>query len=71
MKTYQLSILNGQDSDKVMNVLSGLVIAGMIEIKENVESAAAPSYDQMEEMIDESELAPYYSEQEVRNILHL
>ena len=76
MKTFQLTVLTEKDADKVMYVLSGLVIAGMISVIENVEIGAAPTgapptYDQVEEMIDESELSPYYSEQEVKNILHL
>ena len=81
MKTFQLTVLTEKDADKVMYVLSGLVIAGMISVVENVEigatsngaapTGAAPTYDQVEEMIDESELSPYYSEQEVKNILHL
>jgi len=76
MKTFQLTVLTEKDADKVMYVLSGLVIAGMISVVENVEigatsNGAAPTYDQVEEMIDESELSPYYSEQEVKNILHL
>ena len=71
MKTFQLTILNDKDVDQVMNVLSGLVIVGMIDIKENAVSVVAPSYDQMEEMIDESELSPYYSEEQIKDILHL
>ena len=71
MKTFQLTILKDKDVDQVMNVLSGLVIVGMINVKENAVSAVAPSYDQVEEMIDESELSPYYSEEQIKDILHL
>ena len=76
MKTFQLTVLMEKDTDKVMYVLSGLVVAGMISVIENIEidatpTGVAPTYDQVEEFIDESELSPYYSEQEVKNILHL
>lgn len=76
MKTFQLTVLTEKDADKVMYVLSGLVVAGMISVIENIEIGAAPTgtsptYEQVEEMMDESELSPYYSEQEVKNILHL
>lgn len=71
MKTFQLTILTEKDADKVMNVLNGLVVAGMINLTENVENAVAPNFDQVEEMIDESELSPYYSEEQVKDILHL
>ena len=71
MKTFQLTVLMEKDTDKVMYVLSGLVVAGMISVIENVEIGTIPTYEQVEEMIDESELSPYYSEQEVKNILHL
>lgn len=71
MKTFQLTILTEKDADKVMNVLNGLVVAGMINMTENVENAVAPNFDQVEEIIDESELSPYYSEEQVKDILHL
>lgn len=71
MKTFQLTILTEKDADKVMNVLNGLIVAGMINLTENVENAVAPNFDQVEEMIDESELSPYYSEEQVKDILHL
>ncbi len=71
MKTFQLTILTEKDADKVMNVLNGLVVAGMINMTENVENAVTPNFDQVDEMIDESELSPYYSEEQIKDILHL
>lgn len=71
MKTFQLTILKEKDADNVINVLNGLVVTGMINLTENVENAVVPNFDQVEEMIDESELSPYYSEEEIKDILHL
>lgn len=71
MKTFQLTILTEKDSDNVMNVLNGLIVTGMINLTENSDNAIAPNFDQVEEMIEESELSPYYSEEQVKNILHL
>ena len=71
MKTFQLTVLMEKDTDKVMYVLSGLVVAGMISVIENVEIGTIPTYEQVEEMIDESELSPYYSEEQIKDILHL
>ena len=71
MKTFQLTILTEKDANKVMNVLNGLVVAEMINITENVENAVEPNFDQVGEMIDESELSPYYSEEQIKDILHL
>jgi len=71
MKTSQITILTEKDADKVLNVLNGLGAAGMIKIIENATNTVPPSYDQVEEMIDESELSPYYSEDEIKQILHL
>lgn len=71
MKSFQLTILSEKDADKVMSVLNGLAIAGLIEITGNTAEAVAPNVEQTGEIIDESELAPYYSEQEIKEILHL
>ncbi|MBE9461336.1 hypothetical protein ACFP1I_01030 [Dyadobacter subterraneus] len=71
MKTFQLTIITEKDANKVLNVLNGLVVAGMINITENVENAVSPNFDQVEELIDESELSPYYSEEQIKDILHL
>lgn len=71
MKTFQLTILTEKDADKVMNVLNGMVVEGLIHVTENAGIAVVPNFDQVEEMIDESELSPFYSEEQVRDILHL
>jgi hypothetical protein len=71
MKTFQINILSETDTDKVMTVLDSLVQAGMIEIKNYNWTGIAPDNNQLEEIIDESELAPYYSPQEVRDILKM
>ena len=71
MKTFQITISKEADLQKVMDVLQDLQNQKLIEIKENVGFAVTPSYEQIEEMIDESELGPYYSEEEAKSILHL
>ncbi|MDQ6477960.1 hypothetical protein [Dyadobacter sp. LHD-138] len=71
MKTFQINILSEIDTEKVMTVLDGMVQAGLIEIKNYNWTGVAPNNDQLDEIIDESELAPYYSAQEVRDILKM
>jgi len=71
MKTFQITISNEADSQKVMDVLYDLQSRNLIEIHEPTVAAVSPSYEQIEEMIDESELGPYYSEEEAKAILHL
>ena len=70
MKTLLVNILNEADTQKVMHILNDLADQKLIEIKQ-AGNPVSPSYDQIEEMIDESELGPYYSEEEARNILRL
>lgn len=71
MKTFQINILSENDVDKVLNVLKGLVHADLIEIKNYNDIAVSPSNDQLEEIIDESELSSFYTPEEVRDILHM
>lgn len=71
MKTFQINILSDDDTEKVMTVLNEMAEKGLIEIKNYNWAGVAPNNDQLDEIIDESELAPYYSAQEVRDILKM
>jgi hypothetical protein len=71
MKTFLITILNEAESSKVMNVLNDLVEQKLIEMKEPTEEAVSPSDEQVHEIIDESELGPYYTEEEAKDILKL
>ncbi|WAC11412.1 hypothetical protein [Dyadobacter pollutisoli] len=71
MKTLQITILTETDSEKVMHVLQELQDQKLIEIHEVKTATAPPSYEQIEEIIDESEIGPYYSAEEARAILKL
>jgi len=71
MKTFQITVSNEADMQKVTDVLREMQRQKVIEIHEQTVAPVAPSYEQIEEMIDESELGPYYSEEEAKAILHL
>ena len=71
MKTFQIAILKEADNQRVTDLLQDLQRQNLIEIKQIVEASVSPSHEQIEEMIDESELGPYYSEEEARGILGL
>ncbi|MCE7040649.1 hypothetical protein [Dyadobacter sp. CY312] len=76
MKTYQIKVLADRDETTVSDILTDLANKGIIEF-----SAGAPqqtenkrqeaSEDQVQEIIEESELGPYYSEKEAKDILNL
>ena len=71
MKTLKITILAELDSQKVMLVLQELQNQKLIQIHSNESTPLILSHEQMEEIIDESELGPFYSEEEAKAILHL
>ncbi|WP_221393984.1 hypothetical protein [Dyadobacter sp. NIV53] len=77
MKTYQINILTETDQESVENILNELAQKGTIEFHEvsasqQTQNKSVPATeDQIEEIIDESEIGPYYSEKEAKNILNL
>ncbi|TDE18518.1 hypothetical protein [Dyadobacter psychrotolerans] len=74
MKTYQIKILSDADIELVHNLLNDLANKGTIEISEkntDDEEAEPASEDQVQEIIEESEIGPYYSEKEAKEILNL
>ena len=76
MKTYQIKILTETEQENIENFLNDLALKGTIEFDEiNVsqddQKSVPASEDQVEEIIDESEIGPYYSEKEAKDILNL
>ena len=75
MKTYQIKVLADSDIEMVKNLLNDLVHKGTIEFSEagiaETEEAEPASEEQIQEIIEESELGPYYSEKEAKEILNL
>ena len=71
MKTLKITILTEHEFQKVMQVLQELKNKKLIRIQDKESTPLILSYEQMEEIIDESELGPFYSKEEARAILHL
>lgn len=71
MKILEITILKEQDSQKVMQLLQELQNKKLIQIQDNESTPLILSHEQIEEIIDESELGPFYSEEEAKAILHL
>ena len=71
MKILKITILKEQDSQEVMQLLQELQNKKLIQIQDNESTPLILSHEQMEEIIDESELGPFYSEEEAKAILHL
>jgi hypothetical protein len=73
MKTLKVIITDADNEKKVVDLLQKLQSENAIlfqEITRGNESEPATE-DQIQEMIDEAELAPYYSEKEAKKILNL
>lgn len=70
MKTYLINIAEA-NSEKVLEVLNSLADQNLLEMKVYNTPAVNASDDQIDEMIDESELGPYYTEEEARRILRI
>jgi len=76
MKTYQIKILTETEQENIENFLNDLALKGTIEfdeitISQDDQKSVPASEDQVEEIIDESEIGPYYSEKEAKDILNL
>ena len=76
MKTFQIKVLAETDQELVENILRDLANKGTIEFSEGNFSQEnnkphAATEDQIDEIIDESEIGPYYSEKEAKDILKL
>jgi len=76
MKTYQIKILTETEQENIENFLNDLALKGTIEfdeitVSQDDQKSVPASEDQVEEIIDESEIGPYYSEKEAKDILNL
>jgi uncharacterized membrane protein len=71
MTTVKITITSAKDAEKVMQALHNLAGEKLITIQDLTADSVIPSSDQLDEIIDESELGSFYSPQEVRDILHM
>ena len=76
MKTFHIEITSQSDEQEVTDILHDLQNKGLIKFNENtgLEGDGKPvpaTEDQVQEIIEEAELGPYYSDKEAKNILNL
>jgi len=76
MKTFHIEVTNESEEELITKILENLKQKGMIDFAEeqhdNASGKLVPaSEEQVQEIIDEAELGPYYSEKEAKNILNL
>ncbi|MCF0053257.1 hypothetical protein LXM25_24515 [Dyadobacter sp. LJ53] len=76
MKTFHVEVMNESEEELITKILENLKQKGMINFFEDHNDAASnkpvsASEEQVQEIIDEAELGPYYSEKEAKNILNL
>lgn len=76
MKTFHIEVARESEEELITKILENLQQKGMIHFSETNGGEAndhpvAASDEQVQEIIDEAELGPYYSEKEAKNILNL
>jgi hypothetical protein len=76
MKTFQIKILNDETEGHVRQLLAELESKGSIQLTESQweptpDRRKEATENQVQEIIEESELGPYYSEEEAKDILKL
>jgi hypothetical protein len=74
MKTFRIEIKEESNYEKVITALRTLESEGIIkfeETRQDTDEAEPATEDQVQEIIAESELGPYYSEKEAKEILNL
>jgi len=76
MKTFHVKAINDSDDNLAEQILITLKNKGMIDFWEinpadNTEEAKPATEEQVQEIIDESELGPFYTEKEAKDILDL
>ena len=76
MKTFQVKITRQSETEVIEKVLENLQLRGLIEFEEinnagRFDKTTPATEEQVQEIIDEAELAPYYSEKEAKDILNL
>lgn len=80
MKTYRVKAVRESEEQLVLEILQNLQRKGTIVFEEeqadkhestSSKAATPATEEQVQEIIDEAELIPYYTEQEAKKILHL
>lgn len=76
MKTYRVKTILESEEQSVFEILQNLQLKGTIVFEEEPieprpKATTPATEEQVQEIIDEAELIPYYSEQEAKKILHL
>lgn len=76
MKTFHVEVTNESEEELITKILESLQQKRMIKFSEAHASSGSSnsvpaSEEQVQEIIDEAELGPYYSEKEAKNILNL
>lgn len=76
MKTFRIKILNDETEGHVRQLLAELEANGSIQLSEDQweptsDRRTEVSENQAQEMIEEAELGPYYSEKEAKDILKI
>ncbi|HWV33497.1 MAG TPA: hypothetical protein VN038_27775 [Dyadobacter sp.] len=76
MKTYRVKAVRETEEQLVFEILRNLQQKGTIVFEEEPieprpKATTPATEEQVQEIIDEAELIPYYSEQEAKKILHL
>ena len=74
MKTFTIKVPQESNYTRVTELLQKLASEQTIEYHEttsDLKEAEPATENQVQEIIDEAELGPYYSEEEAKQILHL
>jgi hypothetical protein len=76
MKTFHVKAVKESDQELVLKILEDLERKGMIVFQvdnagSDLKKSTPATDEQVQEIIDEAELAPYYSEKEAKDILNL
>ena len=74
MKTFLVKVLAESDLKRFTELLQELSDQKVIEFREADSELGQPeeaTEEQVQEIIDESEIGPYYSEDDAKKILHL
>jgi hypothetical protein len=77
MKTFKIHAIDATNTELVEKILDTLVQRGLISLQseysdtEYSEKATPATEEQVQEIIEEAELGPYYSEKQAKEILNL
>ncbi|TLV01037.1 hypothetical protein [Dyadobacter luticola] len=76
MKTFKVRVTRDSEDELIEKVLETMERRGAITFEElnqdkNLQKTTPATDEQVQEIIDEAELIPYYSEKEAKDILNL